>query len=274
MKLLILGGNGMAGHLLVDYFNRQGRHSVFYTTREINDEKGLVLDVCDIYKVDAILESVRPDVIINAVGVLNQFAEQDKIAAYHINGFLPHRLVRAANQIGARLIHISTDCVFLGTKGRYREEDLPDGASLYAMTKALGEIRESGHLTIRTSIIGPEVRQGGIGLMHWFMQQKGVVTGYRKVWWNGVTTLELAKVIDISLSSGVSGLVHLASPEPICKHDLLLLFKEIWEMNQVTVVASDEPVQDRTLVSTRDDWTYQVPHYRKMLEELKRWMQV
>ncbi|MEK5644799.1 NAD(P)-dependent oxidoreductase [Paenibacillus rhizosphaerae] len=273
MKLLILGASGMAGHMLVDYFKLQSKHQVFYTTRDPRNSGGLIMDASDIGTVDKLVEIVRPDCIINAIGVLNHFAEEDKINAYHINGFLPHRLRRAADSVGARLIHISTDCVFEGTRGGYRESDVPDGTSVYAMTKALGEVQAPGHLTIRTSIIGPEIRSHGIGLMHWFMHQRGTVTGYCNVFWNGVTTLELAKAIDTALfTPSLSGLIHLAHPEPISKHDLLLLFQEIWNLEDVTVVAGHTPVQDRTLVSTRGDWTYKVPPYRDMLKELKQWM--
>lgn len=272
MKLLIFGGNGMAGHMLVEYFRQQGRHSVFYTSRDKRDKNALHVDASDCMMVEKVVEAVSPDVMINAIGVLNQFAEQDKIGAYHINGFLPHRLARAADLAGSRLIHISTDCVFSGTRGGYREDDEPDGTGVYALTKALGEVRAPGHVTVRTSIIGPEVRSGGIGLMQWFMQSRGTVSGYRKVLWNGVTTLELAKAIDALLSSSVSGLIHLAHPEPISKHDLLLLFQEIWGLEGIAVVPGDEPVQDRTLVTTRSDWAYEIPHYREMLKELEQWM--
>ncbi|RCX19777.1 dTDP-4-dehydrorhamnose reductase [Fontibacillus phaseoli] len=272
MKLLIIGGNGMAGHLLVKYFHRQDRHSVFYTSRDVRDPHGLVLDASDSFLVEKVVESVRPDIIINAVGVLNQFAEADKINAYHINGFLPHRLQRSADSIGARLIHISTDCVFEGTKGGYSEADEPDGTSVYAVTKALGEIHAPGHLTIRTSIIGPEIRANRIGLMNWFMHSEGKVTGYRNVMWNGVTTLELAKAIDRVMDSPLSGLIHLAHHSPISKHDLLLLMQEIWGLQHITIIPAETPVQDRTLVSTRSDWSYEVPHYREMLKEMERWM--
>lgn len=272
MKLLILGASGMAGHMLVDYFQRQGKHQVFYTTRDTRNKGGLVLDASDISTAEKLMEIVRPDVIINAIGVLNHFAEEDKINAYHINGFLPHRLRRSADMMGARLIHISTDCVFEGTRGGYHESEKPDGTSVYALTKALGEVRSPGHLTIRTSIIGPEIRSRGIGLMHWFLHQRGTVTGYCNVLWNGVTTLELAKAIDNLLTSSISGLVHLAYPLPISKHDLLLLFQKTWNLQDVIVVPSDTPVQDRTLVSTRSDWNYEVPHYSDMLKELEKWM--
>lgn len=273
MKMLILGGNGMAGHILVQYFQQSGKHHVFYTTRDSCDSKSLVLDVTDMSAVEHVVRAVRPDIIINAVGVLNQRAEDDKINAYHINGFLPHRLRYLADAISARLIHISTDCVFLGNKGGYLEDDLPDGISAYALTKALGEVREPDHLTIRTSIIGPEIRPSGIGLFNWFMKQRGEVTGYRAVKWNGVTTLELAKAIDFFMNKDVGGLIHLGHPNPVSKYDLLLLFKDIWGKQDVDVVPSDEFVQDRTLRNTRLDAVYPFPDYVRMLKEMYEWQQ-
>jgi dTDP-4-dehydrorhamnose reductase len=273
MKLLILGGNGMAGHVLVDYFQNQDGDNVFYTTRDPENKGGLLLDVRDSFMVEQLMQSVRPDVIINAVGVLNQYAREDQITAYQINGLLPHLLRRTADGIGARLIHISTDCVFEGKRvpGLYKETDQTDGTSAYAVTKILGEVKAAGHLTIRTSIIGPEIRPGGIGLLHWFLQQSGDVDGYRRVFWNGVTTLELAKAIRVLLNEPLDGLIHLVHPEPISKHDLLLLFKDIWKREDIRIVPKDEPVQDRTLRSTRADLLYDVPHYSIMLKELLEW---
>ncbi|WP_226001803.1 dTDP-4-dehydrorhamnose reductase family protein [Paenibacillus sp. BJ-4] len=273
MKLLVLGGNGMAGHVLVDYFQHQGGYNVFYTTRDPKNKGGLLLDVRDSFMVEQLVRSVRPDVIINAVGVLNQYAGEDQITAYQINGLLPHLLRRTADSIGARLIHISTDCVFEGKRvpGLYKETDQPDGTSAYAVTKILGEVKTAGHLTIRTSIIGPEIRTGGIGLLHWFLQQSGDVDGYRRVFWNGITTLELAKAIRVLMNEPLDGLIHLIHPEPISKHDLLLLFKDIWKREDIRIVPKDEPVQDRTLRSTRADLLYDVPHYSIMLKELLEW---
>lgn len=272
MKLLIFGGNGMAGHMLVEFFKRRNNVEVFYTTRNPRDKKGLVLDALDDHLVENAIEIVRPDIIINAIGILNQFADQNIFNAYHINAFLPHKLRKAADRIGARLIHISTDCVFEGTRGGYRESDHPDGTSTYALTKALGEIDAPGHLTIRTSIIGPEIRLEGIGLLNWFMQQQGRVQGYRQVLWNGVTTLELARAISVLMLSPLSGILHLAHQKPVSKYELLLLLKDIWGLQEIDVVASDTPVQDRTLLSTRMDMDYTLPDYPLMMKELKIWM--
>lgn len=272
MKLLILGGNGMAGHMLAEYFRRQGKHHVFHTTRDKNDLGGLYVDADDIAGVEKLVEIVSPHCMINAMGVLNQFAERDRIGAYHVNGFLPHRLRRAADNIHARLIHISSDCVFEGTRGGYTEEDTPDGTSVYALTKSLGEVRAPGHLTIRTSIIGPEIRQGGIGLMEWFLAQKGRVSGYERVMWNGVTTLELAKVIDSLLDSDLSGLIHLAHPEPVSKYRLLQMMQSAFRKEDVEIIPEQTPVQDRTLVCARSDVTARLPSYPRMLTELADFM--
>jgi dTDP-4-dehydrorhamnose reductase len=272
MKLLILGGNGMAGHMMADYFRRQGKHHVFHTTRDKRDLGGLYVDADDIAGMEKLIEIVSPHCIINAVGVLNHFAERDVIGAYHINGFLPHRLRRAADSIHARLIHISSDCVFEGTRGGYTEDETPDGSSVYAITKSLGEVKEKGHLTIRTSIIGPEIRSGGIGLMEWFLAQKGQVYGYRRVMWNGVTTLQLAKVVDAILDSPVDGLIHLAHPRPVSKYELLHDMKSAFHKTDAEIIPDVTHVQDRTLVNTRTDVNFELPSYPVMLAELAEWM--
>ncbi|WP_138495914.1 dTDP-4-dehydrorhamnose reductase family protein [Paenibacillus pinistramenti] len=275
MKLLILGGNGMAGHMLVQYFKTRQAREVLYTTRDARDKEGILADFHQPGTVEQLIGQVRPDVIINAVGILNQYAEQDAAGAYEINGFLPHKIRLAADAVQARLIHISTDCVFLGSRGGYTENDLPDGTSYYAVTKALGEIKQGPHLTIRTSIIGPEIRENGIGLLSWFLKQKSGVPGYTRVFWNGVTTLQLAKAIDGLLDKPLHGLMHLAHPERISKYELLQLFRDIWERNDIQIIPTDTPELDRTLVSTRPEAEVilpDFPDYTAMLRELHDWM--
>lgn len=270
MKLLILGGNGMAGHMLVDYFRSKPAYSVFYTTRDPKNPGGLYLDLSDIRRTELVLAIVRPDVVINAVGILNSQAETKWKAALEINGIFPHMLRKWMDQLGGKLVHISTDCVFAGTKGDYREDDSPDGTSAYAKTKAMGEVRDEAHLTIRTSIIGPE-RKDGIGLLHWFMKQQGTVKGYRHVLWNGVTTLQLAKSIDHMIVGKVNGLYHLTAPETVSKLELLQMIQSVYGKSDVTVVPDGEVVLNRTLRNTRTDYVEEVPPYRTMLEELRDW---
>ena len=273
MKLLILGGNGMAGHMLVHYFRSAGQHTVFYTSRDASDEGALLLDVTDLKQVDSLMAAVRPHIVINATGMLNEACERSPIEAYQVNGLLPQRLRQRADVLGAKVIHISTDCVFAGTKGQYEEADIPDGTSVYAVTKALGEMRQSSsHLTIRTSIIGPEIRMNGIGLLGWFLRQFGPIQGYRQVRWNGITTLQLAKMIDQWMLESVSGLVHLAHPEPLSKFELLRLMQAVFHKEDVSIHAQDEPVLDRTLLHTRTDIHYILPDYMTMLCEMAEGM--
>lgn len=268
MKLLILGGNGMAGHMLVRYFRAEGKHTVFYSSRDVTDEQALWLDAADMESVDRLITTVRPQLMINAVGILNEACEQRPLEASLVNAMLPQRLRQRADAIGARLIQISTDCVFAGTRGKYREDDPPDGITTYAVTKALGEIHHTSHLTIRTSIIGPEIRSAKKGLLQWFLQQHGTVNGYRQVIWNGISTLELAQYISSWLDSSLSGIVHLARSEPISKYELLKHMQTVFQKNDVTVQPQDTPVSDKTLLLTRQDVKVNLPSYPVMLQQL------
>lgn len=271
MKLLVLGGKGMAGHVLTAYL-KQKHKEVYYTSRDAQDETGYVLDVLDTVQLETLIEELQPDVVINAIGILNEHAEQNEQLAFQINALLPHQLVKLMNRRNGKVIHISTDCVFKGDKGYYTETDQPDGTSVYAKTKALGEITESPHLTVRTSIIGPELKENGIGLLLWFLKQKGEIKGYNQALWNGVTTLELAKAIDYFLEQKTTGLYHLHAPERISKYELLSLFKEVFKKDDVTIVPSNNVKLDRTILHTRNDVFYEVKPYREMLQELKAWM--
>ncbi|TYP69855.1 dTDP-4-dehydrorhamnose reductase family protein [Paenibacillus methanolicus] len=273
MKLLIVGGTGMAGHMFRAYFGSKPGYEVQYTTRDADDPAGLRLEVTDSEAVASLVSSVRPDVILNAVGVLNQDAENRPLLAYQVNGLLPHWLRHQAEQIGARLIHISSDCVFSGERGRYTEADEPEGTTVYARSKALGEVKDQRHLTIRTSIIGPEIRQNGIGLLQWFLKQEGTVSGYARVMWNGVTTLELAKAVEYAIARPrIGGLVQLTAAETVSKLELLRIFREVFGRDDVTIVPDSRIFLDRSLVSTRDDWQYEAPGYAVMLRELAEWM--
>ncbi|KRF18694.1 dTDP-4-dehydrorhamnose reductase family protein [Paenibacillus sp. Soil787] len=271
-KLLIFGGQGMLGHLLVRYFGEYSSYHVQYTTRDKQDTKGLYVDASDPILVDKVIEAVAPDVIVNCVGILNQFAEANPQEAYWVNGLLPHRIREAIEREGGKLIHISTDCVFSGNRGDYKENDQPEGTTVYARSKALGEVTGGPHLTIRTSIIGPEIRKQGIGLLQWFLQQQGIVKGYNRVMWNGVTTLELAKAIHHAIEHPVFGLLQLTAPQKISKYELLHLFQQAFDKRDVTIISDEEIRLDRTLINSRDDFTFEVSTYPTMLKQLADWM--
>jgi dTDP-4-dehydrorhamnose reductase len=272
MKILVLGGHGMAGHVIVDHMKRCG-HQVLYSVRK-EDPEGILLDVRDLQGVRKVLVEQKADIVINATGLLNNYAETHVMEAIQVNSLLPHALVGMVNEYGGKLIHISTDCVFSGEKGGYTEHHVKDGTNVYSKSKALGEIEVPPHLTVRTSIIGPELKKNGIGLLHWFLQQSGKINGYQNVFWNGVTTLELAKAIQSFISDDVSGLYHLSAFQRISKYDLLLLIKEIFRHDRVEIMPVTEPVHDKTLIHTRQDYKYSVPSYKEMLYELRDWMKV
>ncbi|KAA9013576.1 dTDP-4-dehydrorhamnose reductase family protein [Niallia endozanthoxylica] len=272
MKILILGGKGMAGHVITAYLKQKPEYHVQYTSRDQNDKDGIYLDVTDSTKLEEIIESLKPDITVNCIGILNDQASQNTKMAFQVNSLLPHQLVKLTERNNGKLIHISTDCVFLGTKGEYTEKDIPDGTSFYAQSKQLGEIISDKHLTIRTSIIGPELKENGIGLFLWFMKQKGKIKGYEKVYWNGVTTLELAKAIETMIKHKITGLYHLGSENKISKHMLLKLIQKTFEKTDVEIVPDSEIVQDRSIKNTRTDFQYPIPPYEEMLLELKDWM--
>jgi dTDP-4-dehydrorhamnose reductase len=272
MKVLILGGRGMAGHVMAAYFIQRPQYDVLYTSRDIHDKNSLYLDVTDFKKVEEIIESTKPDIIINCVGILNDHASNNPLLAFQVNSLLPHQLAKLIERHQGKLIQISTDCVFSGIKGDYMEDDILDGTSVYAQSKQLGEINSNKHLTIRTSIIGPELKKDGIGLFLWFMKQVREIQGYTKVLWNGVTTLELAKATEEMIKQNVTGLYHLGSETKISKYQLLNLIQQIFGKNDVKIIPNHTVVLDRTIKSTRTDFQYLIPSYEDMLVELRNWL--
>jgi dTDP-4-dehydrorhamnose reductase len=272
MKLLILGGRGMAGHTMVKYFQQRSEYNVFFTSRDKYDSQSIYLDLLESNKLKDIIYSLKPDIVINCVGLLNEHAHKNVKSAILINSLLPHVLSELTESYGGMLIHISTDCVFSGVSGDYKENDDPDGTSVYAKTKALGEIISNRHLTIRTSIIGPEIKETGIGLFHWFMRQAGEIKGYKKVLWNGVTTLELANAVDKMIEQNMTGIYHLGTKEKISKYELLKMIQKVFDKNDVTIKPDEEIILNRTLGSSRKDFQYLIPSYETMLTELNEWM--
>ena len=178
-KVLIFGATGMAGHIVYYYLQNTGRYEVVnavYRTKLTDDS--IVVDVTDKDAVANLVRETRSDLIINCIGVLIKGSKDHPDNAIFINAYFPHLLKKLADEVGAKLIHVSTDCVFSGKKGNYNESDFRDADDIYGRSKALGEIINDKDLTIRTSIIGPELKLNGEGLFHWFMHQKGKVNGF------------------------------------------------------------------------------------------------
>jgi dTDP-4-dehydrorhamnose reductase len=185
---------------------------------------------------------------------------------------LPHQLKKISKNIGAKLIHISTDCIFSGNKGGYIEtdaKDAKDGKGVYSQTKKLGEIEDDANLTLRTSIIGPELKNNGEGLFHWFMNQQGEISGYTKAIWSGVTTLELAKAVKWSIDNNITGLYHVTNNSSISKYDLLQLFQKYTKKN-INIKPFDGKKVDKSFIDTRLLIDYQIPSYDQMISNMVR----
>lgn len=274
-KILVVGIKGMAGHLLFNYFKENNLYDTWGIARNITpQDKIFSIDVSDTDALSKIIKDYNFDYVVNCIGILNKDAEDNPAKAIWFNSYFPHFLEDITKSTKTKIIHISTDCVFSGKEsGNYTEDSIKNGLGFYAESKALGELDNSKDITIRTSIIGPEINNNGIGLFHWFMSQPfdTKVNGYSKVFWSGITTLELAKVIDDVIRNKVTGLKQI-SREKISKFDLLRLFNEIFRNNQLQIIENEDYISDKSLVSIRNDYTYNVPSYKEMLNDMKKWL--
>ncbi|MGH4120169.1 dTDP-4-dehydrorhamnose reductase family protein [Clostridium sp.] len=272
-KILVLGATGMAGHMISSYFKTLSEKYIVYDLCHIIklEENSLVLDIHDLNLLNAIIVELNPDIIINSIGILNKNAEEDPSNTIFINSYLPRYLEEQFKNTNMKLIHLSTDCVFSGDTGNYNETSVPDGKDLYAKTKILGEINNNKDLTVRTSIIGPELKQNGTGLFHWFMKQNVTVIGYSKVIWSGVTTLQLGKCLDLMIENDLNGLYNLTSKASISKYDLLKIINCVFDKN-IIIESFGEIENDKSLISIRSDFSVELPSYTEMISELKDWM--
>ncbi len=273
-KILILGSSGMAGHVITLYFQEQGYDVTAYTTKAFKHcSKNIIGNAFDTNILKDILLTGNYDAVINCIGILNQFAEDNLAKAVYLNGYLPHLIADTLKGSATRLIHMSTDCVFAGNNGPYKEDSFPDGHKFYDRTKALGEVIDNKNLTFRNSIIGPDLNCNGIGLFNWFMKQKGTIKGYTQAIWTGVTTLTLAKAMDQALKENLTGLFNLVNNTSISKYDLLQLFNKHFRDNALEIIPDDNLKLDKTLICTRkEDFSFVVPSYEAMIIEMKQWI--
>lgn len=261
-KVLILGGSGMLGHTLFHYLSGNPSLDVFATVRSSKELSGwLPADrmkkVCrdvDIHQTDSLVKvfaDVLPDFVVNCIGIIKQVPEaEDPLATITVNALLPHRIALLCGAVGARMIHVSTDCVFDGEKGSYAESDLSNATDLYGRTKLLGEVAYPHCVTLRTSIIGHELK-GNYGLVGWFLSQEEKVRGFRKVIYSGVPTVELARIIRdyVIPNPEMTGLYHVSS-NPISKFDLLKLINDLYG-KKIKIEPEDSFKLDRSLDSSR-----------------------
>lgn len=281
MKILILGGAGMLGHRL--WLNLSQVHETWATVRgdayQFPDIPEFPrkyirphIDALILDQVRDAIASVQPDLVINCIGLIKQVAlVNDPLSSISINALFPHQVALICRTGGIRMIHISTDCVFSGKKGHYLESNPSDAEDLYGRTKFLGEVTYPHTTTLRTSIIGRELKTR-FGLIEWFLAQKGTIRGYKKAIYTGFTTDELSRVIlnYVIPHTNLNGLYHVSS-DPISKYDLLMLAKDSFGRD-VTILPDEDFVSDRSLDSSRFRQLtgYKPPAWSIMIDELKR----
>jgi dTDP-4-dehydrorhamnose reductase len=280
MRLLILGGDGMLGHAL--FRTLRDHHDVRVTLRqplESYRNAGMFsaanafdrVDVRDMSRLTSVVTDFGPAVVINCVGIVKQRPEaKSPIPSLEINSLLPHRLLELCSRQGSRLIHFSTDCVFSGKTGGYRDTDPPDPPDLYGQSKLLGEVKTPPGLTLRTSIIGLELSRKA-GLIEWFLAQRGPIRGFRKAIYTGLTTAAMSRLVLrlVEEHADLHGVWHVASA-PISKYDLLVDLAKKLERSDIEIVPDDVFACDRSLRADRfiAATGYAPPSWNEMLTEL------
>ena len=268
-KVLVLGSAGLIGHQVYNYLKDSDNyelHNISYRNKIQNDT--ILLNARDEKNFIDKITSIRPHYIINCIGILINGSDTDPENAIFLNSYMPHRLTRLADKINAKLIHISTDCVFSGDKKEsYIETDEKDGRGVYAKSKGLGEIVNNKHLTLRTSVVGPELKTDGEELFHWFMNQQGDISGFTKAIWSGVTTIELAKAVKWSIDHHITGLYHVTNNSSISKYDLLELFQK-YTKKDIDIKPVDGKNVDKSFIDTRLLMNYKIPSYDQMISDM------
>ena len=283
MKLLILGGSGMVGHRLAKKLSNQ--YELFSLLRKRPDldsnqffEKVLpknqcifIDDINEYENLNNIVKKILPDIIINCIGVIKQRDKVENVLNMRrINSLLPHVLNQICNKNKIKLIHLSTDCVFSGTKGNYQESDNPDPIDEYGKSKLLGEIKKGNALTIRTSFIGPELFNKK-SLFEWVKSQKnGEIDGFTNAIYSGLTTLAFSEIIEniIDKHQNLNGIWHISS-NPISKFDLIEMINQKFNL-KIKINRNSSFRCDRSLNSSKfqEETKIQIPSWRTMIDNL------
>ena len=212
MKFFICGCNGMAGHTISLYLQEQGHEVYGFDLHESKLIKSFAGNAFDTETIACVVKEGKYDTVINCIGVLNQFAENNHALAAFLNSYFPHFLAKTTEGTDTQIIHMTTDCVFSGKKGSYTEHDLRDGETFYDRSKALGELEDNKNLSLRNSIVGADINPNGIGLLNWFMNnttdEHPVLNGYTKAMWTGQCTYQLAKTMEAAAKERACGLVN------------------------------------------------------------------
>ncbi len=280
MRILILGGSGMIGSCLFNQLDidnqviatfRSSHKAYPHLDKNLQKKSFFNIEAENINSIKEIILANESEVVINAIGITKQLiSKMDKEECSYINSIFPHDLFKLCDEVGSRLIHLSTDCIFSGKKGFYSELDIPDAIDFYGKTKIIGEVNELNALTIRKSTIGLE-NGDTHGLLEWFLKSRGSIKGYRKAIYSGLTTIEFSKVINfiINEQKDLSGIWNVSS-ESISKYDLLNKLSILMKRKDIEIVPDDSFCCDRSLDGSAfyDRTGYLVPSWDKMLSDL------
>lgn len=263
----------MAGHIISLYLKKQGHDVTGFARSKSQFIPTIIGDAANTELLRGAIQAGNYDSVINAIGLLNQFAENNHSTAILLNSFLPHFLAEVTDGTQTQIIHMSTDCVFSGKTGHYTEASQPDGYTFYDRSKAMGELTDNKNLTLRNSIVGPDIKASGIGLLNWFMQQPGPsVNGFTRAIWTGQTTLQLAKAMEQAAKQRANGLINAVPAESITKYELLKLFNRHLRGNALEIIPVDGVTADKSLIRTNFEFDYQIPDYETMVSDLADWM--
>ena len=271
MKVLVIGSNGMAGHVITKYLRQQG-HTVSTVAKTDASYSVDIENNLEVQSLTRILYNF--DYVINCIGLLvkDSIARPDRAA--YINGWFPHYLEYLLKNTRTKLIHLSTDCVFDGSKGNYKEDAIHTEMNVYGKSKSMGEVNNDKDVTFRMSIIGPEIKSNGTGLFNWILKNPNKeIDGWNNALWNGITTLELAKCIDKHMSNPIiTGVYHLVNNDnKINKFKLLTKINKIFVLKKIVNETSGPKDVNKILIDTRRLIDFDIPDYDKMLRELKLW---
>jgi len=281
VRILIFGGSGMLGHQLWQCLSvrlpetfvviRQSRQAykefkLFKNSERVFDN----IDAMDFSTIQSVLSKIRPDFVLNCVGITKRReAATDPAVSITLNSLFPHKLAKWGQDNNAKVVSFSTDCVFDGKTGNYTEESLTSAEDIYGKTKALGEVKTGNALTLRSSFIGPELSHGS-ELLEWFLAQTGTVKGFKNAVYSGLTTLELCRIVEKIIFDypAAKGLYNVSS-DPITKFDLLTLIKKKMGLS-IEIIPEDNFYCNRSLDSSRfrKEFNYTPPSWEKMVDEL------
>ncbi len=270
MKILVLGSNGMAGHTVTRYMSLQG----YNVTTFARSDADIIKDVENKEKVISFFEENKDeyDFIINCIGLLVKDSINRPDRAAIINGWFPHMIENVIKDSPTRLIHLSTDCVFDGKTGNYVETDIHTETNFYGRSKSYGEINNNKDITFRMSIVGTEIKTNGTGLLNWILTSKETeLSGWENAWWNGMTTLQLAKCIEKYIQNPIiTGIYNLVNNDvKINKYELLCKINEIYKLEKTIIKSNGSKTINKILVDTQELIDFKIPEYNIQLTELQ-----